>query len=104
MKSTTQSASAQLLSLWCQSKQNNEELDDKLKISMVVSTRAPLAGAELEQFVREEDRKRKDAERVIDEAKVIEEMEKARAKFGLGDDLVVEKKEESQHPRTACGR
>ena len=46
--------------------------------------------------MREEDRKRKDAERVIDEAKVIEEMEKARAKFGLGDDLVVEKKEEKK--------
>jgi hypothetical protein len=52
------STSGQLLLKWCEAKAEKEEMADVVEYDVMVPKRAPLAGAELKAFLKQEEAKR----------------------------------------------
>ena len=83
---SAQSTSAQLLLQWCEAKEAREEMADVIDVDVPVPFRAPLAGAELQAFLAEEERARREKRAEEERRAMLREVEQAKESLRLGDD------------------
>lgn len=85
---STFSASAQLLMKWCEAKASGREMADMVEIDILVPHRAPLAGAELQAFLAEEEASRRAQKAEEERRAMLREVELAKGRLRLGEEDV----------------
>mmetsp|Transcript_29485 Transcript_29485/g.61545 ORF Transcript_29485/g.61545 Transcript_29485/m.61545 type:complete len:1057 (+) Transcript_29485:226-3396(+) len=80
---------SQLLYQWCAAKAAGEEMADVVNVDAYVPHRAPLAGAELKEFLAEEEAERRERKAEAEKKAMLQEIELARGQLRLGDDDAV---------------
>ena len=77
---------SQLLYQWCAAKAAGEEMADVVGVDVYVPHRAPLAGAELKEFLSEEESERRERKAEAEKKAMLQEIELARGQLRLGED------------------
>jgi hypothetical protein len=77
------STSGQLLLKWCEAKAEKEEMADVVECDVMVPKRAPLAGAELKAFLKQEEAKRLKEKAAEERRAMLREVELAKGRLRL---------------------
>jgi cleavage and polyadenylation specificity factor subunit 2 len=78
--------SAQLLLKWCEAKSAGEEMADVVECDVPVPKRAPLAGAELKAFLKQEEAKRLKEQAAEERRAMLREVELAKGRLRLNEE------------------
>eukprot|EP00557_Chaetoceros_sp_GSL56_P007533 CAMPEP_0176498852 /NCGR_PEP_ID=MMETSP0200_2-20121128/12579_1 /TAXON_ID=947934 /ORGANISM="Chaetoceros sp., Strain GSL56" /LENGTH=1134 /DNA_ID=CAMNT_0017897161 /DNA_START=225 /DNA_END=3629 /DNA_ORIENTATION=- len=78
--------SAQLLLKWCEAKAAGEEMADVVECDVPVPKRAPLAGAELKAFLKQEEAKRLKEQAAEERRAMLREVELAKGRLRLNEE------------------
>ncbi|KAL3909984.1 MAG: hypothetical protein SGILL_007870 [Bacillariaceae sp.] len=79
-------AAYQLIEHWCRAKLEDREMEDSVDVDVLVPKRRPLTGAELQQFMEDEEAARR-AQRMQEEKEaMLREVELAKGRLRLGED------------------
>lgn len=77
---------SQLLYQWCLAKAGGEEMADEVAIDVNVPHRAALAGAELKEFLADEEAERVKIQAEAEKKAMMQEIEEAKGRLRLGED------------------
>lgn len=77
---------SQLLYQWCLAKAGGEEMADEVTIDVHVPHRAALAGAELKEFLADEEAERVRIQAEAEKTAMMQEIEQAKGRLRLGED------------------
>ena len=80
------STSGQLLLKWCEAKAEKEEMADVVECDVMVPKRAPLAGAELKAFLKQEEAKRLKEKAAAERRAMLREVELAKGRLRLNEE------------------
>lgn len=80
------STSGQLLLKWCEAKAEKEEMADVVECDVMVPKRAPLAGAELKAFLKQEEAKRLKEKAAEERRAMLREVELAKGRLRLNEE------------------
>jgi cleavage and polyadenylation specificity factor subunit 2 len=79
-------AAYQLIQHWCRAKLEDREMEDSVEVDVLVPKRRPLAGAELQQFLEDEEAARRAQRRQEEKEAMLREVELAKGRLRLGED------------------
>jgi Beta-Casp domain len=80
------SAAAQLFKAWYEAKLKKEEMSDSVTVDVMVPYRVPLAGAELQAFLADEEESRRKERLEEEQRAILREVEIAKDRLRLGED------------------
>jgi cleavage and polyadenylation specificity factor subunit 2 len=80
------STAAQLLHHWCQAKLEGREMEDVVEVDVLVPHRSPLRGAELKEFLAQEEAARKAQQAEEERRAMLEQVELAKGQLRLGEE------------------
>ncbi|GAX14644.1 cleavage and polyadenylation specificity factor subunit 2 [Fistulifera solaris] len=85
-KTSPWTAAGQLMCAWTQAKREGREMDDSIKVDVLVPHRSPLTGEEMKRFLESEEQARIMAQQEEEKRAMLREVELAKGQLRLGDD------------------